>query len=251
VYERVGRRGRFPGKKNSAKTSSLLSLLMEAAKSSAAAKEQETCVEIKDAESGAESGMDNLANESAVEEVEGGEEEDEDSSEDDDNDEDDFEAESSCTGASEREEEAQYADQPACGLPPHLVVRRGCQTLQAQEAAGGSSDSPKIALPPLLHRVDTVLGFEHAVGRVDPTALASPAPTAETHGLERSMSGLPEVEDAFAAVAADKSRAEPQQPPEPLRVHRVDTMELLAPPPGAEDDGDARAVKRQRSGLAP
>ena len=144
-------------------------------------------------------------------------------------------------GSGGLEEEAKYADQPACGLSPRLVVRRGCETLTAMDPpseAGPSTDGH----PPTLKRVDTVSTFERAVGRIgtDDASLTSPA-TAAAPPLTRveTMSGLPEVAEAFDAVGED---ARPEAEPRPVR--RVDTMELLL---GGDDDADTRASKRQRA----
>ena len=194
---------------------------------------------------------------------EDGEEED---FEEGDDDEEDGEDSESNIGASELEEEAQYADQPACGLSPRLVVRRACETLTA-------NDPPKAGLGSNvdLKRVDTMVGFERAVGRVDPDELMSPA-VRQTHEpkpltREETMSGLPEVRDAFDAIAAETAAdAGTMQPPpgrhsgsstgtqqavgaQPMPMHRVDTMELLADPSASEDpagSSETRPTKRPR-----
>jgi hypothetical protein len=197
-----------------------------------------------------------------------GEEEDDDEEEDDEEDDE----EDSVTGASELEEEAQYEGQPACGLPPSLVVRRGCEKLT-------EDDPPKGTDPTKLQRVDTFASFERAVqrsGTIEP--LLSPRETSrlEAPPLERIGSMPPEVKEAFAAVSAlEGSRkggagsssgnggasrtnggmAPPPNPLsscEPLPVRRVDTMELLLDPipgPGAASDGaeGARPAKRTKS----
>ena len=93
-----------------------------------------------------------------------GDEDDEDEGEDDDDD------ASSYTSASALEEEALYADQPACGLSPRLVVRRGVQTLLAADAASGKSQVPASSI----QRVDTVASFERAMQRAGPLSLVAP-----------------------------------------------------------------------------
>jgi len=186
--------------------------------------------------------------------------EDDDDDGDDEAGEDDGGDASSFTGASDLEEEAQYHDQPACGLSPRLVVRRGCEALQALDPPADGADLAPTAPP--LTRVDTVVGFERAVGRAgDP--LANPvADNAAALRLTRSetMSGLPEVQEAFAAVAEEVEKAgngasatngsapDATFAADPLAVRRIDTMELLQDmaPSAAADDEAERAAKRQR-----
>ena len=93
------------------------------------------------------------------------------------------------------EEEIKHADQPACGLSPRLVVRRGVQMLQEHEQLERQrSDESDGAMPgttplggaPLLARVDTVLGFERAVRRADPDGLIEhKAEHGPQHGVEQ------------------------------------------------------------------
>ena len=113
-------------------------------------------------------------------------EDDEDDEQDEQDDEDDDE--SSCPNASELEEEAQYEDQPACGLSPRLVVRRACETLTANDPVPAAGDTS-------LRRVDTMADFERAVGNACSPAETLTSPTAkplEPKPLERieTMSGL-------------------------------------------------------------
>ena len=173
-----------------------------------------------------------------------GEEDEGDDDAEEEEDDDDEDA-SSYTSASALEEEARYAatNEPACGLSPRLVVRRGVQTLQAldeqeEEARAASSVgiSPFTGAP-LLARVDTVLGFERAVRRAGPAsgpispgvpsatfaASSSATPLAVPPPVMTSLSGLPEVADAFAAVD-DKDDAD-----ELLLGH--DGLGLKPPPP--------------------
>jgi len=174
-------------------------------------------------------------------------EHEDDDDEDDDDDDDDDDA-SSYTSASALEEEALYADQPACGLSPRLVVRRGVQTLLEADADAGHS-------PSSLHRVDTVLGFERAVGHPMPGSLVSPMaePSSSSSStlammppaLERitTLSGLPELADAEAALEAESSSTA-----KPTVVHRVDTMELLSDGDLIEDSMRSAAPEETTSG---
>lgn len=175
---------------------------------------------------------------------EGGEEAGEDEvGEDGEGDEDESDA---VTGASDLEEEEQYADQPACGLSPRLVVRRGCETLKALDAASAGPSSNDV---PRLSRVDTVAGFESAVGPVGVEPIASlPRGGAPPISRVETMSGLPEVREAFDALseyavgevgASSGANAAIEQMP----VKRVDTMELLMDP----DAADERALKRPKT----
>ena len=66
---------------------------------------------------------------------EGGDDDDDSGEEEEEEEEND--GEESVTGASELEEEAKYEGQPACGLSPRLVVRRGVQQLQALDGQDG------------------------------------------------------------------------------------------------------------------
>ena len=171
--------------------------------------------------------------------------------------------ESSVTGASDAEEEARYANEPGCGLSPRLVIRRGCEQLTA-------NDPP----PPPISRNDTLAGFD-ALVRSDPVKAdlakdcGPSVPEAPVLSRVDTMSGLPEVRDAFNALDDDdllkdasstttsslKATASSESL-EPMPVHRVDTMELLL---GGEEtmedaankneDEGRRAAKRQRSGL--
>ena len=173
------------------------------------------------------------------------------------------EEESSVTGASDAEEEARYANEPGCGLSPRLVIRRGCEQLTA-------NDPP----PPPISRNDTLAGFD-ALVRSDPVKAdlakdcGPSVPEAPVLSRVDTMSGLPEVRDAFNALDDDdllkdasstttsslKATASCESL-EPMPVHRVDTMELLL---GGEEtmedaankneDEGRRAAKRQRSGL--
>ena len=173
------------------------------------------------------------------------------------------EEESSVTGASDAEEEARYANEPGCGLSPRLVIRRGCEQLTA-------NDPP----PPPISRNDTLAGFD-ALVRSDPVKAdlakdcGPSVPEAPVLSRVDTMSGLPEVRDAFNALDDDdllkdasstttsslKATASSESL-EPMPVHRVDTMELLL---GGEEtmedaankneDEGRRAAKRQRSGL--
>jgi len=159
----------------------------------------------------------------------------------------------SFTGASDLEEEARYEDQPACGLSPRLVVRRGCEALQALDPPPADEQSAAVAAAvasgaPTILRVDTLAGFERAVGRVgaDTLGLTSPNPVNAAPALSRvqTLSALPEVREAFDAVPEDGASASA----EPLAVRRVDTMELLqdmAPAP-TEEEAEPSA-KRQRA----
>ena len=190
---------------------------------------------------------------------------DEQESEDDEGDdgEEGDEEESSVTGASDAEEEARYANEPGCGLSPRLVIRRGCEQLTA-------NDPP----PPPISRNDTLAGFD-ALVRSDPVKAdlakdcGPSVPEAPVLSRVDTMSGLPEVRDAFNALDDDDSLKDPSSTTtsslkatasseslEPMPVHRVDTMELLL---GGEEtmedaankneDEGRRAAKRQRSGL--
>ena len=171
------------------------------------------------------------------------------------------EEESSVTGASDAEEEARYANEPGCGLSPRLVIRRGCEQLTA-------NDPP----PPSISRNDTLAGFD-ALVRSDPVKAdlakdcGPSVPEAPVLSRVDTMSGLPEVREAFNALDDDdkdpsstttsslKATASSESL-EPMPVHRVDTMELLL---GGEEtmedaankneDEGRRAAKRQRSGL--
>ena len=171
------------------------------------------------------------------------------------------EEESSVTGASDAEEEARYANEPGCGLSPRLVIRRGCEQLTA-------NDPP----PPPISRNDTLAGFD-ALVRSDPVKAdlakdcGPSVPEAPVLSRVDTMSGLPEVREAFNALDDDdkdpsstttsslKATASSESL-EPMPVHRVDTMELLL---GGEEtmedaankneDEGRRAAKRQRSGL--
>lgn len=179
---------------------------------------------------------------------------------------------SSETSASALEEEALYANQPACGLSPRLVVRRGVETLLAADAG----DSPDVA--PGLKRVDTVVGFERSVGRVDPGTVVTPVSASASDALPplsriTTLSGLPEVAAAEQAIAtahagfaggSSASTSDQAAPvgvastqggtpadPEALRMRRVDTMDLLTAgglcdePGGAA--GESRPAKRSRA----
>ena len=228
----------------------------------------------------------------AFDEGEEGEGEGED--EDEDEDEEESNDASSYTGASELEEEAAYDDQPGCGLSPRLVVRRGVQLLQATDDLGGEPlKSPSAAMPPPgLHRVDTLLGFAHAVGKVDPAGLVATPSATDGAGSSSSslpcpplgrmptLSGLPEVADAFEAVCAaeggsgsdgaavggsskgavaesssaaglGKLPAPVTTTAQPSSVTRTDTMELLQELEFEEAGGEAgdrtRPAKRLRA----
>lgn len=125
-----------------------------------------------------------------------GDEDDEDGGEDDDDD------ASSYTSASALEEEALYADQPACGLSPRLVVRRGVQTLLAADAASGKSQVPASSI----QRVDTVASFERAMqGLVAPVGGAGSGSGTLPASIARitSLSGLQELAEAEAAVEGE------------------------------------------------
>jgi len=162
------------------------------------------------------------------------------------------ESESDIPNASDLEEEAQYDGQPACGLSPRLALRRGVETLQANfPPTDGEGNTPKLA------RVDTIAGFQNVVGEDDPLAAANKSPPPPL-GRVDTMSGLPEVRDAFSAVdddapassssaAAASSKAAPPvaAAPAPSVVRRVDTMELLQD--FDEEGGAINASKRQRS----
>ena len=195
-----------------------------------------------------ESGFSELAGESALEDDFGSGDDGEESDEE-------FNDESSMTGASELEEEKEYAEKgesSACGLSPRLVVRRACTTLQA-----GFSLADNGVPMPELRRVDTVSSFERAVGRSRATANQVLSPPILSH----SVSGLlPEVASAFAAVsdkgeaAAEKgsamgeeSRSSSLNTLAPLAVHRVDTMDHLLDPSPPAKDGDARPAKRHKA----
>jgi len=189
---------------------------------------------------------------------------DDDEQDDEDEDDEDASDSHSYTSASALEEEALYADQPACGLSPRLVLRRGVQALLAEDEAAGKSPVPA----PALQRVDTVLGFERAMA----TGLVSPIEPVEGSSsgtntipvLSRitTLSGLPELADAEAALegaegasvtvtesssgssiatiagassrstattaaAAALSKLPAAGKAEPTQVRRIDTMELL------------------------
>ena len=183
-----------------------------------------------------------------------GEDEDEDEVENNDD-----EEESDFTGASDLEEEAKYEDQPACGLSPRIVLRRGVETLRALDPPAPASSSNDQPLK--LKRVDTVAGFETAVDGADVgiglTSSAPPLSRVET------MSGLPEVREAFAAVGEDDARPASAAAPSssmgatttalPTVVRRVDTMELLQDldaEGGEGGEGDPQSpTKRQRSAV--
>ena len=179
-------------------------------------------------------------------------EEDEEGEEGEEDQDDDEGEESDFVGASDLEEGAKYADQPACGLSPRIVLRRGVETLRALDPpAEGSPSSGK----PALTRMDTVASFESAVGTMEPDALASPAPAIPALGRVDTMSAHPAVAEAFAAVgdtagASSSSAATPAPAPAPLgspTVRRVDTMELLANVGDGDDESDAaRATKRTK-----
>ena len=139
------------------------------------------------------------------------EERDEESNGDEDDEDDEDEGEdddaSSYTSASALEEEALYADQPACGLSPRLVVRRGVQTLLAADAASGKSQVPASSI----QRVDTVASFERAMQRAGPLSLVAPVGGAGSGSgtlpasIARitSLSGLQELAEAEAAVEGE------------------------------------------------
>ena len=68
-----------------------------------------------------------------------------------------------------------------------------------------------------------------------------------------TMSGLPEVADAFAAVDAatadggEAPNATTENVAVPMELRRMDTMELLQQPAGGDDDGaDEPPGKKQR-----
>ena len=183
---------------------------------------------------------------------EGGDDDDDSGEEEEEEDEND--GEESVTGASELEEEARYEkeDQPACGLSPRLVVRRGVQQLQALDGQDGPA--------PPLQRIDTIASFERAVGRMDASeGLTSPDPAPISR--INTMSGLPEVQEAFAAVG-DEDKAIAGGAPAtstgasssstsvvPQPVHRIDTMELLLDP-SATNDAEGRPPKRTKTAEA-
>lgn len=198
-----------------------------------------------------------------------GEEEDE---EDEGDVEDRDDDEESVTGASELEEEAQYENQPACGLPPSLVVRRGCEVLTADDPiptldGPGPSSSSSTNGPTPLSRVDTFSSFAQAVGRAESFGpMPSPSTASSKFAappLERMESMPPEVKEAFAAVSAlegssgggsssGNGMAPPPNTPmptcDPMPVRRTDTMELLADPTSAEDsvEPQSRPAKRAK-----
>ena len=157
-----------------------------------------------------------------------------------------WEEASSFTGASDAEEEARYANEPGCGLSPRIVLKRGCETLQAQDELKPTG--------PRLTRTDTVAGFESVVGRVGADGLV-PAPSAPPLSRVETMSGLPEVRQAFdalddeaAAQTSASASASGEERPEatPAVVRRVDTMELLQDLDAPNDEPDARPpAKRQ------
>ena len=173
------------------------------------------------------------------------------------------------TGQSEQEEEDKYADQPACGLSPQLVVRRGVQHLQNLEAGRSVQvEGPDDQAAPPLQRIDTIASFERAVGRTLEASegLTSPNPGVPSLSRITTMTGLPEVQEAFAAVGEEEAAAgggggEHKTPsasagassssssalnvPVPSVVHRVDTMELLLDP-NAADEAGSRPQKRTK-----
>ncbi len=175
-------------------------------------------------------------------------------------------------------EEAAFAaqDMPGAGLSPRLVVRRGVEALQ-QHAAGPAPAVPlrPAPAPAELRRVDTMAGFEEAVG-ASPSSSTAAADQAPAPPLERenTMSTLLDVKAAFSAVGdghddddvspaslingakgaaaspggggkgeegAEEERIRP--PCEPSTLRRVDTMELLQAVP---TDRQERPSKRSR-----
>jgi len=212
----------------------------------------------------------------------------EDEEDDEDEDEDDEDDASSYTSASALEEEALYEDQPACGLSPRLVVRRGVQQLLEADRAGSTSQ----LVAPALQRVDTVLGFENAVGNTLPEGLVSPLAAGSSSALPpalgriTTLSGLPELVDAEAALegfgneggsyggtvtdgsngsattvgassssaAASAEQGRARSKAEPQQVRRIDTMEFLTAddlvdePDMTAAEGTSRPSKRVKVG---
>jgi len=138
------------------------------------------------------------------------------------------------------EDEAAYENQPAAGLSPRLVLKRAVEMLQEGVPTGSA--------PPALHRVETFAAFEQKVSKSSPLAVDVPSEVPRT--LERTQTiehvgVLSEVADAFSAVeelasprlpaaaapapASSDSEGRRDSPLPPVR--RVDTMDLLAPPP--------------------
>ena len=184
--------------------------------------------------------------------VQSSEEEEEEEEEDDDESsacQDDDEEESSVYD--EDEEEAKYADQPGCGLSPRLVIKRGVEALQEDERRQREQQGEPSY--PVLQRVDTVAGFEHAVDRCDLADVLVSSPRLPKVERVASMSGLPAVADAFEAVEAEAATNAPScnaadaaSKPDPVR--RMDTLELLQNPVdnSSEATAEFQSTKRQR-----
>jgi len=162
---------------------------------------------------------------------------------------DDDEEESSVYDEDE-EEEAKYADQPGCGLSPRLVIKRGVEALQEDERRQREQQGEPSY--PVLQRVDTVAGFEHAVDRCDLADVLVSSPRLPKVERVASMSGLPAVADAFEAVEAEAATNAPScnaadaaSKPDPVR--RMDTLELLQNPVDNSSEATAEMqTKRQR-----